>query len=196
MKKTAITTIALLALSVLVSTTAFAAETPAEKEIPDSVSAAVPERPAVTAKLSEQEALAAALKDAGVSQAAITVTRTQLAEKQTDTGETIPVYTVKFSSDTTSYKYYIDANSGSVLYKNIEYSGKEFTLKERSHDRETTEKSDSDSSKNYEKSDSDSPKGSEKAGSHSVKGKGASGSNSSTAESNTIASGSGRDILN
>ena len=53
----------------------------------------------------------------------------KLAEKELANGETIMVYSIRFSTDTTTYKYYIDANTGAILYKKTEFCAADFILK-------------------------------------------------------------------
>ena len=130
MKKIIAILLALCALAAL-TVSAFAASSP-EPE------AAAQEETAIAAKLSEADALAAALKDAGEKEADVEVTKNRLSEKTTEDDETIPVYTVKFSTGTTEYKYYIDGNSGVVIYKSVEFQNPDIVLK--SHGRGDTDK--------------------------------------------------------
>ena len=106
------------------SATAFAAETvkPAEEK---------EETVQISAKLTGDDALAAALKDAGKSEADVMVKKNSLSEKETETGEKVAVYTVRFNDETTNYKYFVEANTGEILYKNIEYQKADMVFKGR-----------------------------------------------------------------
>ena len=123
MKKTIIIMLAILALSAL-TVSAFAAA--------DAAPAAEPEETAVIeAKLTEADALAAVLKDAGEKEADVTVTKNKLSEKETADGETVAVYTVKFTNDTTTWQYILDADTGAILYKSFEYQSPDVVFKGR-----------------------------------------------------------------
>ena len=132
MKKIIAMLLALCALAAF-TVSAFAASSP-EPE----AAAAAKEETEIAAKLSEADALAAALKDAGEKEADVEVTKNKLSEKTTEDDETIPVYTVKFSTDTTTYKYYIDGNTGAVIYKSVEFQNPDIVLK--SHGRGDSDK--------------------------------------------------------
>ena len=146
MKKNITMLFTICSLIVAMSTAAYAApdkesssEVTAETQIETEISA--PSDPAqnkdkkekagteTAVKLSEEEALTAALKDAGERETAITVSKNKLAEKELANGETIMVYSIRFSTDTTTYKYYIDANTGAILYKKTEFCAADFILK-------------------------------------------------------------------
>ncbi len=123
MKKTIAIALAILALAAL-TVTAFAAGEAAPAAGPE-------ETAAIEAKLTEADALAAALKDAGEKEADVTVTKNKLSEKETVDGETVAVYTVRFTTDTTTYKYILDANTGAVLYKSIVFESPDVVFKSR-----------------------------------------------------------------
>ena len=93
----------------------------------------VAEETQISAELSEEAALAAALKDAGESEASVTVTKNYLAEKKTKENEKVAVYTIMFSNDTTSCKYLVDANNGEILYKKIVYHNSDIDFSEHGH---------------------------------------------------------------
>ena len=93
--------------------------------------------------VSEKQALETALNDADEKEADVTVLKNCLTEKETEDGTVIIMYSVKFNTDTTAYKYYIDANTGSVLYKNIVYQDPNVAFKNHSR-----EKSDMNGKKN------------------------------------------------
>ena len=65
--------------------------------------------------VSKEDAVAAALKDAGFAEDEVTVTRTRLREKEDENGEAVTVYTVKFHTEDTTYKYHVDANTGEII---------------------------------------------------------------------------------
>lgn len=130
MKKIIAILLALCALTAL-TVSAFAASSPEPEAAEDTAVAAAQEETEITAKLSEDDALAAALKDAGEKEADVEVTKNKLSERSTEDDETIPVYTVKFSTDTTEYKYYIDGNTGAVIYKSVEFQNPDIVLKSR-----------------------------------------------------------------
>ena len=69
----------------------------------------------IEAAVSKEDAVAAALKDAGFAEDEVTVTRTRLREKEDENGETVTVYTVKFHTEDTTYKYHVDANTGEII---------------------------------------------------------------------------------
>lgn len=116
MKKTIAIVLAILALLAL-SVTAFAsadagetaepaeASTRASREMKTDIEAAVP----------EEDAVAAALKDAGFTEDDVTVTRTRLREKTDEDGNTVVMYTVRFHTEDTTYKYHVDAETGAIL---------------------------------------------------------------------------------
>ncbi len=131
MKKTIAMILALLALSAL-TVSVFASEEPAAvSEEPAAAAAASEEKTEIAAVLTEEEALAAALADAGEAEENVTVTKNRLSEKETVDGRTIAVYTVRFSTDTTTWKYFIDANTGAVLYKSVEFQSPDAVFKSR-----------------------------------------------------------------
>ena len=92
----------------------------------------------IEAALTEEQALAAALKDAGEKEADVTVTKNKLTEKTLVSGEKVAVYSVKFETETTTYKYYVDGNTGAVLYKSIEFCSPDFALQSRSRSDEAS----------------------------------------------------------
>lgn len=118
MKKIIAVILVVLALSAL-AVTAFASASP--EAAAAQTAAPAQEETTVSAALTEEQALAAALKDAGLKEADVTVDRNKLTEKDTADGGTVAVYSVKFSNDTTTCKYYIDANTGAILYKSFVY---------------------------------------------------------------------------
>lgn len=126
MKKLIAIVLAILALSAL-TVSAFAAGTASAAPTAE----AREEAPEITAKLTEADSLAAALKDAGMKETDVTVDRNKLSEKTTTGGETVAVYSVKFFNDTTTCKYYIDANTGAILYKSIEFQNPDFIFQSR-----------------------------------------------------------------
>ena len=126
MKKIIAMLLALCALAAL-TVSAFATSSPE----PETAAAAEEAETEIAAKLSEADALAAALKDAGEKEADVEVTKNKLSERTTEDDETIPVYTVKFSTATTEYKYYIDGNTGAVIYKSVEFQNPDIVLKSR-----------------------------------------------------------------
>ena len=130
MKKYIAIMLTVLALSTL-SITAFAADTTQAGET--GTSASEEEKSTISFDLTEKEALAAALKDAGEKEADVTVTKNSLSEKETQDGGKIAVYTVKFNTNTTSYKYILDANTGAVLRKEYVYNSPDVSFKNRSH---------------------------------------------------------------
>lgn len=136
MKKIIAMMLVLCALAAL-TVSAFAAGS-AEPETTETAAAVQEEQSEIAAKLSEADTLAASLKDAGEKEADVTVTKNKLSEKTTENGETIPVYTVKFSTDTTTYKYYIDGNTGAIIYKSVEFQNPDIVLK--SHSRGDSDK--------------------------------------------------------
>ncbi len=69
----------------------------------------------IEAAVSKEDAVAAALKDAGFAEEDVTVTRTRLKETEDENGQTIAVYTVKFHTEDTTYKYHVDANTGKII---------------------------------------------------------------------------------
>ena len=69
----------------------------------------------IEAAVSKEDAVAAALKDAGFAEDEVTVTRTRLREKEDENGEAVTVYTVKFHTEETTYKYHVDANTGEII---------------------------------------------------------------------------------
>ena len=69
----------------------------------------------IKAAVSKEDAVAAALKDAGFAEDEVTVTRTRLREKEDENGEAVTVYTVKFHTEETTYKYHVDANTGEII---------------------------------------------------------------------------------
>lgn len=87
----------------------------------------------IAAKLTEADALTAALEDAGKKEADVTVTKNRLSEKQTTTGSTIAVYTVKFNTADTTYKYILDANTGMVYYRDVTFQSADAVFKGRGH---------------------------------------------------------------
>ena len=91
MKKYIAIMLTVLALSTL-SITAFAADTTQAGET--GTSASEEEKSTISFDLTEKEALAAALKDAGEKEADVTVTKNSLSEKETQDGGKIAVYTV------------------------------------------------------------------------------------------------------
>lgn len=125
MKKIISIVLAIAALAALAVTAFAAAE-------PEAAAAAAQEETTISAKLSEDAALAAALKDAGEKEANVTVTKNSLSEKTTTDDETIAVYTVKFETETTTWKYIIDANTGAILYKSIVFQSADVTFKSHS----------------------------------------------------------------
>ena len=130
MKKLIAIMFTVLALSAI-SITAFAADT--AKPEGSGSSASAEEKTTITFELTEKEALAAALKDAGEKEADVTVTKNSLSEKETQDGGKTAVYTVKFNTDTTSYKYVLDANTGAVLRKEYVYNSPDANFKAGSH---------------------------------------------------------------
>jgi len=124
MKKIIAILLALCALAALTVTASASASA-------EPAAAAAGEETVIAAKLTEADALAAALKDAGEKEANVEVTKNKLSERTTEDGETIPVYTVKFSTDTTEYKYYIEGNTGAVIYKSVEFQNPDIVLKSR-----------------------------------------------------------------
>lgn len=129
MKKMIITVLTVLALSAL-CIPAFAAETAenAEKEGTETTAPAA-EESAITAALTKEQALAAALKDAGEKESNVTVTKNVLSEKEKQDGGKIAVYSVKFNTDTTTYNYYLDADTGAVLMKSYVYNSPDVVFK-------------------------------------------------------------------
>lgn len=69
----------------------------------------------IEAAVFKEDAVAAALKDAGFAEDEVTVTRTRLREKEDENGEAVTVYTVKFHTEDTTYKYHVDANTGEII---------------------------------------------------------------------------------
>ena len=128
MKKIIAIILAVLALSAL-TVTAFAAGS-AEPETAEAAAPAAEETTAAAA-LTEEQALAAALTDAGEAEENVTVTKNSLSEKETADGGKIAVYTVKFSTETTAYKYILDANTGAVLYKSLEFQSPDVVFQSR-----------------------------------------------------------------
>ena len=120
MKKLIAITLAVLALCAL-AVTAFAAG--------DAAPAA--EETTIKAALTEEQALAAALKAAGEKEADVTVTQNRLSEKTTTDGEQIAVYTVTFSTETTTYQYILDANTGEIYYSRAEFQNPDVVFKDR-----------------------------------------------------------------
>ena len=131
MKKIIAILLAVLAISA-VTVTAFAAGSPEAAETESAAPAK--EETTIAAALTEEQALAAALKDAGLKEADVTVDRNKLTEKTTADGETVAVYSVKFSNDTTTCKYYIDANTGAILYKSLVFQSADVVFAGHSHD--------------------------------------------------------------
>lgn len=132
MKKIIAIMLVLAALAAL-TVTAFATGSAEPAAAVEAVtSASVEAEETIDAALSEDAALAAALKDAGEKEADVTVTKNKLSEKTTEDDETIAVYTVKFNTDTTTYKYYVDANTGAILYKSIEFRSADVVFKSHS----------------------------------------------------------------
>ena len=125
MKKIIAITLAVLALSAL-AVTAFAASSSEQ----DAAAPAAEETMIETA-LTEEQALAAALKAAGEKEADVTVTQNKLSEKETTDGESIAVYTVEFSTETTTYKYILDANTGEIYYSSVEFQNPDVIFKVR-----------------------------------------------------------------
>lgn len=130
MKKTAAILLAVLALSAL-SVTALAASSPEQ----EPAEADAPVREEAVAALTEEQALAVALKDAGFEESEVTVDRSRLTEKTTVDGEAVAVYSVKLSNDTTTCRYYIDANTGAILYKSLEFRSADIVFAGGSHSR-------------------------------------------------------------
>ena len=120
MKKIIAITLAVLALCAL-AVTAFAAG--------DAAPAA--EEATIEAALTEEQALAAALKSAGEKEADVTVTQNRLSEKTTTDGQQIAVYTVQFSTETTTYQYILDANTGEIYYSSAEFQNPDVIFKGR-----------------------------------------------------------------
>ncbi|MDO5134087.1 MAG: PepSY domain-containing protein [Eubacteriales bacterium] len=87
----------------------------------------------ISAKLSEADALAAALKDAGQKEADVTVSKNKLSEKQTTAGTAVAVYTVHFKTVDTSYKYILDANTGAVYCRDVRFQSADVVFKGRGH---------------------------------------------------------------
>ena len=110
-----------------------AAAPAAEESNGTEAAAPAAEETAITAELTEKQALEAALKDAGEKEADVTVTKNKLSEKEKQDGGKIAVYTVKFNTNTTSYKYILDANTGAVLQKSLEYNNPDVVFKNRDH---------------------------------------------------------------
>ena len=131
MKKIIAILLAVLAISA-VTVTAFAVGSPEAAET--EAAAPAKEETTIAAALTEEQALAAALKDAGLKEADVTVDRNKLTEKTTADGETVAVYSVKFSNDTTTCKYYIDANTGAILYKSLVFQSADVVFAGHSHD--------------------------------------------------------------
>ena len=138
MKKIIAVIVAVLALSAL-TVTAFASGSPEPAE--EAVAAPEAEEAVIAAALTEEQALAAALKDAGLKEAAVTVSKNKLSEKETEDGETVAVYTVKFSTETTEFKYILDANTGAILYKSMEFQSPDVVFKSRDRNGSDGEKS-------------------------------------------------------
>ena len=120
MKKIIAITLAVLALCAL-AVTAFAAG--------DAAPAA--EESTIEAALTGEQALAAALKAAGEKEADVTVTQDKLSEKETTDGEQIAVYTVRFSTETTTYQYILDANTGEIYYSSAEFQNPDVIFRGR-----------------------------------------------------------------
>ena len=125
MKKIIAIILVVLALSAL-AVTAFAANSTEQEPVVPAV-----EETTIEAALTEEQALAAALKDAGEKEADVTVTQNQLSDKETTNGEQIAVYTVKFSTETTTYKYIMDANTGEIYYSSVEFQNPDVVFKSR-----------------------------------------------------------------
>ena len=130
MKKYIAIMLTVLALSTL-SIPVFAADTTQAGKT--GTSASEEEKSTISFDLTEKEALAAALKDAGEKEADVTVTKNSLSEKETQDGGKIAVYTVKFNTNTTSYKYILDADTGAVLRKEYVYNSPDVSFKNKSH---------------------------------------------------------------
>ncbi len=132
MKKIIALLLALCALAALtVSAFASASSEPASTETVETA-AAEETQTAIAAALSEDEAVAAALKDAGENEADVTVTKCRLSEKTTEAGETVAVYTIKFETGTTEYKYRIDGSTGAIIYKSVEFENPDYAFTSRS----------------------------------------------------------------
>lgn len=125
MKKIIAITLAVLALSTL-AVTAFAAGS-AEQDVATPAA----EETTIEAALAEEQALAAALKAAGEKEEDVTVTQNKLSEKETTDGESIAVYTVKFNTKTTTYKYILDANTGEIYYSSVGFQNPDVVFKNR-----------------------------------------------------------------
>ena len=125
MKKIIAITLAVLAMCAL-AVTAFASGS-AE---PEAAAQAV-EETTIEAALTGEQALASALKAAGEKEADVAVTRNRFSEKETTDGKKIAVYTVKFSTETTTYQYILDASTGEIYYSSAEFQNPDVIFKSR-----------------------------------------------------------------
>ena len=136
----------LLALSAL-TVSALAAGSSEPKAADAVISASEEAAPELTAVLTEESALAVALKDAGLTEDAVAVSRNKLTEKDGADGQSIVLYSVKFSTDTTSYKYYVDGNTGAILYKSVEFRSPVLASADRGGETETAQETGETSSR-------------------------------------------------
>ena len=136
----------LLALSAL-TVSALAAGSSEPKAADAVISASEEAAPELTAVLTEEAALAVALKDAGLTEDAVAVSRNKLTEKDGADGQSIVLYSVKFSTDTTSYKYYVDGNTGAILYKSVEFRSPVLASADRGGETEAAEETGETSSR-------------------------------------------------
>ena len=122
--KKIITTVIMITMLFTLAVPALAAE---DKATEPEVEAAI--------GISEKQAIETALNDADEKEEDVTVLKNSLTEKETEDGTAIIMYSVKFHTDTTDYKYYIDANTGVVLYKSIVYQDPNVSFKNHSREK-------------------------------------------------------------
>ena len=132
MKKIIAMLLALCALAALTASV-FAAAAPQAVAAEEPAVIQREEQPEISARLSEADALEAALRDAGETEATVTVTKIRLSEKKTENDQMIPVYSIRFSTETTKYKYGIDGNTGAIIYKNTAFQNPDIVLEGHGH---------------------------------------------------------------
>lgn len=125
MKKLLAVILTVVTLSAL-SLTAFAEES-TQPEGTGSSSGS--QQTSIIAALTQKEALEAALKDAGEKEADVTVTRYSVSEMETSDGGTITACSLAFKTDTSSYMYVLNANTGEILRKEYVYRNPDVSIK-------------------------------------------------------------------
>ena len=129
MKKLIATILTVVTLSAL-SMTAFATETTPQE---GSGSSSAAQETSITAAMTQKEALEVALKDAGEKEADVTVSKYSVSNMETSDGGTITACTLAFKTDTSTYHYVLNADSGEILRKEYVYQNPSVTLKIQPH---------------------------------------------------------------